>query len=101
MDSSLAIDATPIWSGVVDCPNDVLHNILTHNLEEMEIYAEIEDGKEKLVQLEDNISMDADLSPKEIKSIKAARRRKKYGTKEASLPARTQLKRNIVNQKAN
>ncbi|KAF3671316.1 hypothetical protein FXO38_06634 [Capsicum annuum] len=80
----------------IENPQDVLHNILTHNIqEEVEFNGLLESGtgKKTSEQMEEQIFHDTDLSPRAIKSVKFARKWRKQGTEESSQPVRTQPKR--------
>lgn len=45
LDLSFIVDETSIWGSVKENPNNVFHDILTDNLQEIEEYVAIKGGK--------------------------------------------------------
>ncbi|KAH0714860.1 hypothetical protein KY284_007765 [Solanum tuberosum] len=96
-DNTLAIVEIPLpieealaWS---ESPNEVLHNILTHNVQEdVEVCGLLEAAEEDNItdQHEEQIHRDVDLSPRVIKNHKYARKGKKQGNGEVPQPIRLQ-----------
>lgn len=89
MDAPLSVDDSASWNYGIESPNIVLHNIVTHNVANIETVAQLED-----VQRESKGLRDANLSPRAIKAIKTAKKRNKQVNTGSSLPSRTQPKRN-------
>ncbi|WMV20419.1 hypothetical protein MTR67_013804 [Solanum verrucosum] len=81
-----------------ESPNKVLHDILTHkqgesNLEDLEEVKVIENFYSD--SNDEWFLNDGDLSPRAIKAIKSARKRKKQGHGDISQPVRVQPKRQV------
>lgn len=85
-----------------ESPNNTLHDILIHKpvYSETEELANIKgvDGTIISESNEEQIYMDADLSPRVIKAIKSARNGKKQGDGESAKPLRVQPKRQVISQ---
>lgn len=89
IDYSLNIDKTLIQSATIESPTKVLHNILTHILEETKVHTYRKDIRDKSDYFKEEVEGNIDLSPREIKSIKSLRKRKKQDNKEVVHPGRT------------
>ncbi|KAH0679279.1 hypothetical protein KY284_020364 [Solanum tuberosum] len=84
-----------------DSPNSTLHDIITHKV----IETESKDSKEEQISTfsnskEEQIFKDADLSPRVMKVVKAAKKGKKQCNGESAQPGRIQPKRQTTSQKS-
>ncbi|KAH0642110.1 hypothetical protein KY290_033710 [Solanum tuberosum] len=85
-------DETQLWLGNAENSNMILHNIVSHNIEEVR-------GEQGLIENGDVDSSlvesheDGDLFARILKSIKSAKKEKKQGIGENNLPVRVQPKR--------
>ncbi|KAF3633899.1 putative glucose-1-phosphate adenylyltransferase large subunit 2, chloroplastic-like [Capsicum annuum] len=98
IDISLDVDETIRWRN--NKRNNILRNMLTHNIGKVQIVAQLKDGNNQSTsQLADAELKDVDLSPRDLNLIKYAKKGKKQGTGEANLPSRTQPRKNKGSQK--
>ncbi|KAH0781299.1 hypothetical protein KY290_000897 [Solanum tuberosum] len=89
----LAVEEALPWS---ESPNEVLHNILTHNVQEdVEVCGLLEAAEKDNItdQHEEQIHKDADLSPRVIQNLKYARKGKTQRNGEVPQPIRLQPNR--------
>lgn len=48
IDIPLKVDDSQVWGSNIDSPNVVLHIILTHNIKDVELFSQLEDGKKSV-----------------------------------------------------
>ncbi|KAH0642316.1 hypothetical protein KY290_033914 [Solanum tuberosum] len=86
-------DETQLWLGNAEDPNTILHNIVSHNIEdEIEKQGLIEKGENE-IRAGEQLQNDGDLSSRVLKSLKFAKKGKKQNKN--NLPVRIQPNRSV------